>query len=90
LEQVGTTMAEARALLATVNTDIAPRLAASLAEAESTLAATRAMVATNSVTRTELNRLLIELGDAAEAIAAVAEYLEQHPEALIFGKEKTQ
>ncbi len=90
LEQVGTTMAEARALLATANTDIAPRLAASLTEAESTLAATRAMVATNSVTRTELNRLLIELSDAAEAIAAVAEYLEQHPEALIFGKEKTQ
>ena len=90
LDQVGATMQEARALLATANTDIAPRLAESLAEAESTLAATRAMVATNSVTRTELNRLLIELTAAAEAIAALSEYLEQHPEALIFGKGEKQ
>jgi len=88
LADVGATMQQARALLATANSDIAPRLAESLDEAEKTLASTRAMLATDSVTRTELNRLLIELTEAAQAIGAVAEYLEQHPEGLIFGKGK--
>ena len=66
-------MQQARALLATTNSDIAPRLAESLDEAEKTLASTRAMLASDSVTRTKLNRLLIELTEAAQAIGAVAE-----------------
>ena len=33
-----------------------------------------------------LNRLLIELQDAARAVQALADYLEQHPSAIVFGK----
>lgn len=90
LDDAGAAMREARALMEVANSDIVPNLARSLAEAETTLAATRSMLATDSVTRRELNRLLVELTNAAEAISAVAEYLEQHPEALIFGKGKEQ
>jgi paraquat-inducible protein B len=35
---------------------------------------------------TELRQLLIELRDAARSIRVMADYLEQHPEALIRGK----
>ncbi len=90
LDEAGAVMREARALIATAESDIAPTLASSLAQAEKTLAETRTVMAADSVTRTELNRLLVELTEAAEAIGAVAEYLEQHPEALIFGKGKEQ
>ena len=34
----------------------------------------------------ELRRLLMELGDTAQAIRTILEYLERHPEALIRGK----
>ncbi|XPS84952.1 putative integral membrane protein, PqiB family [Desulfosarcina variabilis str. Montpellier] len=33
-----------------------------------------------------LNRLLIELQDAARAVEALADYLERHPNAIVFGK----
>jgi paraquat-inducible protein B len=33
-----------------------------------------------------LNRLLIELQDAARAVEALADYLERHPDAIVFGK----
>ena len=37
-----------------------------------------------------LNRLLIELQDAARAVEALADYLERHPNAIVFGKGKNQ
>ena len=46
------------------------------------------MLATNATTRTELNRLLSELAEAARSIRLLADYLEQHPESIIKGKEK--
>jgi len=33
-----------------------------------------------------LNRLLLELQDAARSVEALADYLERHPEAIVFGK----
>ena len=33
-----------------------------------------------------LNRLLLELQDAARAVEALADYLERHPDAIVFGK----
>lgn len=33
-----------------------------------------------------LNRLLIDLQDAARAVEALADYLERHPDAIVFGK----
>jgi HAMP domain-containing protein len=39
------------------------------------------------VTSHELRRLLTELGDTAQSIRTIVEYLERNPEALIKGKE---
>ena len=48
------------------------------------------MLAVNSTTRTEINRLLQELAGAARSIRMLADYLEQHPESIIKGKEPSQ
>ena len=45
------------------------------------------MFAPNGTTRTETNRLLQELTQAARSIRLLADYLEQHPESIIRGKE---
>jgi paraquat-inducible protein B len=37
-----------------------------------------------------LNRLLLELQDAARAVEALADYLERHPDAVVFGKGNQQ
>jgi paraquat-inducible protein B len=45
-----------------------------------------ALLSPTSTVSTELRQLLIELRDAARSIRLMADYLEQHPEALIRGK----
>jgi paraquat-inducible protein B len=37
-----------------------------------------------------LNRLLLELQDAARSVEALADYLERHPDAIVFGKGERQ
>ncbi len=68
--------------------DVAPALSAVLAKAEQTLDSARSQIASDSVTSSELRRLLVELGDTAQAIRTIVEYLERHPESLIKGKEE--
>ena len=48
--------------------------------------AANALLSPTSTVSTELRQLLIELRDAARSIRVMADYLEQHPEALIRGK----
>ena len=64
-----------------------PELATVLTNASATLEEAQTMLATNSTTRTEINRLLVELAEAARSIRLLADYLEQHPESIIKGKE---
>jgi paraquat-inducible protein B len=75
------------ALADQLGNELAPTLNSVLTKAEMTLDSARSQIAADSVTTLELRRLLTELGDTAQAIRTVVEYLERHPEALIKGKE---
>ncbi|MFC1863616.1 MlaD family protein [Thermodesulfobacteriota bacterium] len=57
-------------------------------EAEKTLAEFKGLVAEDSITATELRKTLKELSSAARSIRIWADYLESHPEALVWGKGK--
>ncbi len=59
---------------------------ATLAQAQSTLAATENLLGPRSRARADLVELMKELKNAARSIRVLAEYLERHPEALIHGK----
>lgn len=67
--------------------EVAPALNSVLTRAEQTLDSARNQIDADSVTAHELRRVLMELGDTAQAIRTIVEYLERHPEALIKGKE---
>lgn len=67
--------------------DLAPSLKQFVEEAERTMAVYRAQMDADSVTGTELRRVLIELGDTVRSIRSIIDYLEQNPEALIRGRE---
>ncbi len=81
------TIANLNRLTAELQQSSAPELAKVLTGATATLTAAQSLLAPNGTTRTETNRLLQELAQAARSIRLLADYLEQHPESIIQGKE---
>ena len=55
--------------------------------AETTLKSFEGMVGDDSPTTWRLNTMMEDVSGAARAIRALADYLERHPESLVFGKE---
>jgi len=69
-----------------VNEDMMPAMAMSVAHAERVLADADRLLSPDSPVSVEIKRLLREMADAARSIRSMADYLEQHPEALLRGK----
>lgn len=57
---------------------------------QSTLSGVEHFVSRDSAIYSDMKRMMVELADAARSIRMVADYLERHPEALIYGKDKNQ
>jgi paraquat-inducible protein B len=85
-EELRNMLRELAELARDLQQNVSPALAAALQDAQRTLESARNVIDADSATRTEMNRLLIEAADAARAVRMIAEYLEQHPEALLRGK----
>jgi paraquat-inducible protein B len=81
------TIASLKGISAQLDENTAPQITAVLTEVEQTLDEARVMFESNSTTRTEINRLLVELAQAARSIRLIADYLEQNPESIIKGKD---
>ncbi|MEZ4528154.1 MAG: MlaD family protein [Desulfobacterales bacterium] len=64
-----------------LDTKITPQLNTTLADIGS-------FVNKDSAMYGDMKRMMVELADAARSIRMVADYLERHPEALIYGKDK--
>jgi len=74
------TLGEAEVLVGKLNSEIVPPLGATLQQGE------RLTKRLNAETAPQLDDVLRELKDAARAIRVLSDYLEQHPDALIKGK----
>jgi paraquat-inducible protein B len=61
-----------------------------LAAAERTLQSANDLVAPESSTTVELQRALVQLGDAARAIGLAADQIERQPDSLLFGRKGKQ
>lgn len=90
------TLDQARTLMATLDRETAPAAQATLAQAQATLAQAQATLAglegalgPDSPTRTDLHEALGQFTQAARALRDLADTLERHPEAMVFGKGKT-
>jgi paraquat-inducible protein B len=86
-DDLAATLAHIKTISAQIDEKTAPQLNTVLSGAASTLEEAQVMLAANSTTRTEINRLLLELAEAARSIRLLADYLERHPESLIKGKD---
>ena len=58
----------------------------SLARGEEALATANTVLGEGAPIAYNLNRMILELQDAARAVKALADYLESHPDAIVFGK----
>jgi paraquat-inducible protein B len=88
-ENLNNTLADARKLVNHVDGKLDPLTQAvleALKSADSAFKSVDDLVGKRSATRAELDNTLIEIGKAARSLRVLADYLEQHPEALIKGK----
>jgi paraquat-inducible protein B len=98
LKEIGSAASDADILiknidskLGTLDTDFKPvidKLVAVLDEAQATLAAAKVQLQGESVQVYELGLMLKEVEGAARALREFLDYLEQHPESLIKGKQQ--
>jgi len=87
LRHLNQTLANSQQLTAQLNENTAPALEKTLNEAIATLTSLQQNVLQeDSAVYVELTRTLTELSNAARSLRELANYLEQHPNALITGK----
>ena len=83
------TLQQSRALMTRLDTETAPQVAATLAQAQASLAALERTLRSDSPVQSDLHQALTEFTQAARALRDLADTLERQPESLIFGKGKT-
>lgn len=73
-------------LLGQVGSDLEAELKPTLVQAKSTLLAMERVLSTDSALNQEATRALKEVADAATFFRVLVDYLERHPDSLIYGK----
>ncbi len=77
---------QTRVLVQKLDANVEPEATAALAQAQKTLATVESALSPDSPLYYESKRAMTELADAVRAIHVLADYLERHPESLIYGK----
>lgn len=80
------TLRELQGFAEKLNRNVEPQLQATLLQAQSSFDSAEGVVSADSALYKELKRMLAELSDAARSIRNMADYLERHPDALLYGK----
>ena len=86
LTQLQTTMKGADKLLSRVNDEVAPELAATLAEVRKTVKTAENVLASDAPVQQDLRGTLTEVNRAAASLRLLMDYLQRHPESLLRGK----
>ncbi len=73
-------------LMRHVDSSVAPQVEATLAEAQGAMKNAKDLMAQDSPLQSDLGATLLQLSRAAKSLAALADYLERHPESLLHGK----
>jgi paraquat-inducible protein B len=81
-------MKDADQLLKKVNTDLAPQVSGTLAEAREAMKNAKELLGQDAPLQSDLNTTLLEVSRAMKSINALVDYLQRHPESLLRGKPK--
>ncbi len=88
VSELNATIKHTQHLTQNLDANVTPKLELAIKEAQKTLTAIGSTLSQDSPLFHELIRMLRELADAARFIRDLADYLERHPDALIYGKAK--
>lgn len=80
------TLRETRELTQNLNANIAPAITATLHQAQQTLVSVEGTLGKDAPLQHDLRQSLKELSEAARSLRLLLDYIERHPDALIFGK----
>jgi paraquat-inducible protein B len=86
IKNLNATIKQSETLLKQLNTKLTPEISATLEQAKKSLAAMEKIMSSDSPISQDAQQALEELAGAARSMRVLADYLEQHPEALIYGK----
>jgi paraquat-inducible protein B len=86
IKALNETLQQTQRLAQTLNADVAPKVSNTLEQTERTLAEVASLTSSDSALQHDLRRALGELAEAARALTALLDYLERHPDSLIYGK----
>jgi paraquat-inducible protein B len=84
------TLQETRQLVHNLDSNVTTAISSTLDQAQKTLVSVEGTLGKDSPFEHEMRRTIKELGEAARAVRILTDYLERHPEALIFGKGKAK
>jgi paraquat-inducible protein B len=84
------TLRETQQLVRTLDSRVAPEAKTTLEQLQKTLGSAESALNSNSPLRHDLATTLQEISAAARSIRLMADYLERHPDALIYGKSGKQ
>ena len=80
------TLENANRLFGQLNTEVVPQARSTLASAQKTFDAAQATLGQDSPMQADVHGAMQELTRTLQSLNALADYLERHPEALVFGK----
>ncbi len=86
IQSLNITLKQGRMLIKTFDSKVGTEAAATLEQAGKTLAEMEKVVGTDSPLNHQATRAFEELAEAARSIRLLVDYLERHPDSLIFGK----
>jgi paraquat-inducible protein B len=90
IRNLDTLIKQMEALVVNLNTTLAPEMTATLEQAKKSLTALEKVMRSDSPINQDVRQALDEFSNAARSMRVLADYLERHPEALIFGKGENQ
>ncbi len=90
LNKLNKTLASTEKLVSRLDAEITPELASTLKEARGTLANANAVLAEDAPLQQDVRESLKQVAKSARALANLADLLERHPDALVFGKQKVK
>ena len=77
---------EMRLFVSELRTGVTPEIAATMVQAQKAIAQVESALGSETPLQVNLNNALQELTAAARSLRALTDYLERHPESLIYGK----
>lgn len=90
VQALNETLQETRRLVQNLDANVAPAISSTLDRTQKTLVSVEGTLGQDSPLQHEMRQAIKELGEAARGVRILTDYLERHPEALIYGKGKAK